>query len=601
MSKLHKALSDFDNSLEKSPVEIPGEMGVYIGGKRRVEVTNRPQYVYVRLRTNLSEVIQAFNEKVSPSWHLPVILKRYGNKYIVDRRDINRYQNWEEENKYIPRHAPTHSFDVEGGHVGADPAWIYSYQFMPSLVTPFGTKGAENVFISPYSLHHVDRWIYTGNTGTPSLTDYNPVSGTAILLISIDTVSGNPYLSASTGTYIPSSVTGTHSLLPYVPEVDFTRYLPLSFVTLTSGTSGIGWGNIHDVRQLVGGGGSTEASLIEHNELAGLQGGATGSYFHLQSAQHSGLVGGAMTDLHSHTGTPGAAGDIIFNVDGLLFAITGAHLPYLFTRPTTIESWYIYCENRGMPSGTVITDINLFRTGTTVSIFTDQANRPMLRYEDSDSWAISGLPGIVDFLEGDIVYPDIDQISTGSSGLSVVGKISAVGAPRGLVLTDGVTPISGVREITLGNGLELTDNGNGAVTIQSPGITGRIYLASNSWKSKAGTWVVYPNLAWFYNSSNAVNNYLEYDVYMHPGTYDFYISMPTYTDRGIVDILIDGVSKGTIDQYSASPNESNQGKISGIVVASGGFKTVKFNVSGKNVSSGGYIILFRDAIFVQTA
>lgn len=462
MSKLKRELQRFDRTLQKEYVEIPGEMGAYIKGKKTVEVPNRPNYVYVRLRTNLSEIIQAQNDKVSPAYGLAVIVRRDGNKYIVDRRDEGRYENWEDLNKYVPRHGDTHSFDLDGSNIGADPVWVYPYQFMPSLVSPFGVKGAENAFIYPYSFVHNGAWHYSGNTGTSSLLDYRPPSGSSVVLITLDTESGNPYLFASTGTYIPSSITGTAGFIPYLPSFTESQYLPLSFVTMGSGTFGIGWNNIHDVRQLAGGGGITSVNSIPHNGLGGLQGGVSGSYYHLSAVDYNDLLDGGNTALHSHSGT---AADVIFEMDGYLAAITGSAVPYLITRPTTIESWYIYSEKRGVPSGTIIADINLHRNGITTSIFINQADRPMLTYEDSNGWAYA-IPGVANFQEGDILSPDIDQISTGASGLVLVGKISGVGASsNGLLVSDGVGQSISVGTVVF-DGTTVTDDGGRQATVK---------------------------------------------------------------------------------------------------------------------------------------
>jgi len=40
---------------------------------------------------------------------------------------------------------------------------------------------------------------------------------------------------------------------------------------------------------------------LDHNGLINLQGGQSGQYYHLNSAQHSGLTGGGSTTLHSHS------------------------------------------------------------------------------------------------------------------------------------------------------------------------------------------------------------------------------------------------------------------------------------------------------------
>ena len=60
-------------------------------------------------------------------------------------------------------------------------------------------------------------------------------------------------------------------------------------------------------------------------------------------------------------------------------------------------------------------DINL----NGVTIFTTSGNRPELEWDDSDGWALSGDPDLVDVVIGDKLTIDIDQIATGASGLRV--------------------------------------------------------------------------------------------------------------------------------------------------------------------------------------
>ena len=149
---LFDSFDDFDESVAKEEILIPAEMGATISGNRVVTVPNRPSFVYVRLRSNLSELVQAYNDKVTPAYKLPVLLKREGNRYVVAGRDGTRYTDWKED-PFLPRHAPSHVFDKDGGNVGGDPVWVYPYQFMPSLVAPFGKYGAENGFIFPYTVN----------------------------------------------------------------------------------------------------------------------------------------------------------------------------------------------------------------------------------------------------------------------------------------------------------------------------------------------------------------------------------------------------------------------------------------------------------------
>jgi len=253
MTKILKdALKKQKKSTRQAKLQISGSLGIPIGGQKLVEVPNRNSFVYVKLRDNQNEVIQAFNNKVAPSYGLPVIVERQHNRYVVLDVDTIRYQSdWTSFAPYLPRHGNTHSFDTENGG-GGDIVWVHGRQFMPSLIIPSGTLGAPNVLMSGYSLKNVNgSWKFTGNTGTQNLTPYKPVTGTqaVMVLVYLDTVSGNPYLMVGSGSYFPSTLTGTAQVLPYVPSVTNPAHIPLSAIRLVTGTSAIGWNNIYDVRQ----------------------------------------------------------------------------------------------------------------------------------------------------------------------------------------------------------------------------------------------------------------------------------------------------------------------------------------------------------------
>lgn len=249
MDKFTRAFATFDKSTQSNIPEIAGEIGVTVGGKKRTEVPNRGQFVYVRLRSDLSELIEAFNDKVFPGYGLPVIVQWRNNRYEVVKRDAQRYPEWEAANPYLARHGGTHSLDKDGNNIGTDPVWVYPYQFMPSLVSPFNLSAVQNVYIHPQLINYKGTWKYTGNTGTPSLAGYKPASGSSIILITLDGETGNPALFATTGSYIPQSVTGTVELSSYLPDIAMGRYIPLSFVVMQSGTTTVSWANLYDARQ----------------------------------------------------------------------------------------------------------------------------------------------------------------------------------------------------------------------------------------------------------------------------------------------------------------------------------------------------------------
>ncbi len=271
--KLHKALKDQKKQNKQENLQIPGSLGVALGGQLRVEVPNRNAFVYVKLRDNPNEVIQAFNNKVSPSYGLPVLVERQDGRFVVVSVDTIRYQNnWNSFAPFLPRHGNSHSGDFESGG-GGDMVFVHPRQFVPALIFPSGSLGAPNVYMYPYLLHNNDgSWKYVGNTGTPNITTYNPTaSGTAVMvLVYLDADSGNPYLIVNSGTTFSSLITGTAQLAPYIPSVSNPNYIPLAAIRLVTGSSSLSWNNIYDTRQFLhptptgssGGGGSINTGTL---------------------------------------------------------------------------------------------------------------------------------------------------------------------------------------------------------------------------------------------------------------------------------------------------------------------------------------------------
>lgn len=252
MANLQDAFRGLENDRdEENAVNISGRLGIPINGRKEVEVPNRSGYVYVRLRGSTSELIQAFNDKVSPVYDLPVTLKWEGNRYVILSRDTQRYSTWGSYSSFLPRHGNQHSFDPDSGG-GGDPVWVYPRQFMPFLVMPSGSYGGPNVVVSEYTYLNADgSWRSMGETGTFDLTPiYNPTGSSAVMmLIYNDTATGNPGFLVGSGSYFSEAITGTNQVVPYIPSLTVDGLIPLAAVRLVSGSSVIGWDNIYDVRQ----------------------------------------------------------------------------------------------------------------------------------------------------------------------------------------------------------------------------------------------------------------------------------------------------------------------------------------------------------------
>jgi len=72
-------------------------------------------------------------------------------------------------------------------------------------------------------------------------------------------------------------------------------------------------------------------STITHNNLSGLQGGTSGEYYHLTSAEESGLTGGGDTTLHIHDGRYYTETEL----DSMFTALSGTYAPLSHDHPST--------------------------------------------------------------------------------------------------------------------------------------------------------------------------------------------------------------------------------------------------------------------------
>jgi len=285
--KLYKSLKAQKDQTEQVKLTIYGSLGIPLGGRKVIQVDGRQGYVYVRLRDNQNEVIQAFNNKVAASYDLPVILVREGGRYVVQQFNSQRYLNNSQNSApFLPGHGTQHSFPRGGG---ADITWVYGQQIIPGLVYPESATGT-NVMIEKYPLYSSSGWIYAGGTGTQNILQYRPTTGSSSLmaLVYLDSITGNPGILVGSGTYFPAVITG--SVYPYLPSPSSTQ-IPLAGVLLNTGTTVITWENLYDVRQWIhatpsgtssGGGGG-----IDTIGFAGLSNGVpigTGTFLNVQGA-----------------------------------------------------------------------------------------------------------------------------------------------------------------------------------------------------------------------------------------------------------------------------------------------------------------------------
>lgn len=221
--KLLKAVDKTQLIKQDYQEEISALLGVTKDGQKLVNVPDRPGYVYARIRGNLSELVQAFNDQVTGVYDLPVLLVRdYIDKgrFRVRSRDLGKYENWGSVS-YVPRHAETH---LEANN---DPVYITSNQILNFRVVPTDMK--------------IQIWrgeLFGNNFETPGriaywdLSPYIPVSGSCWELIYLDRL-GDFYRKESVIVDTISLLTPEH--IPFCP---FGAW-PIAAIRLYAGQTAI--------------------------------------------------------------------------------------------------------------------------------------------------------------------------------------------------------------------------------------------------------------------------------------------------------------------------------------------------------------------------
>jgi hypothetical protein len=243
--RLSKQVRSLEQRKPDELMEVPGSLGLTVSGTRLVEIPNRPGYVYVRIRDQLSEVVQVYNDQVSPIYNLPVIITRNRtdmNRWRIKGRDLGRYEGWG-STAYLPNHGGQHSLSNDAP--GADPVWVYARQMMPLAAVPSGTSGAMSLIVKDLTYYQSSTWHYFPDTVTSDFTSYKP-SGTASVMVLLY-LNDADALAYKRGTEF-AITTGTSAFVPNIPASPTDCLFPIAGVYLLSGTSHLDWSNIYDAR-----------------------------------------------------------------------------------------------------------------------------------------------------------------------------------------------------------------------------------------------------------------------------------------------------------------------------------------------------------------
>lgn len=137
----------------------------------------------------------------------------------------------------------------------------------------------------------------------------------------------------------------------------------------------------------------------------------------------------------------------------------------------------------------------------------------------------------------------------------------------------------------------------------TPGYTWQ-FLPWMGEKAKGGVWARSQDSAKFgggsYVSDVASGNYLEWDIWLDAGTYKFAGFGSQTTDAGIWSLLLNGVSKATIDMYAAAATANVYVEATAIAIAAAGVYTFRLTSTTKNASSTAFTMYPYSLAWIRT-
>jgi len=233
---------------QDTPILIPGLLGTYSGGSAVVQVPNRPDYVYVRLRGVQSELVEALNRSVLRSFNLPVLVIREGGHWRV--YDVNEagMSTGGSGQAFLPNHGAQHSFSGGTGSAQGDITWVFKRQFMPLLTRPTAPN-SMGVYVESDYFALGGSFVWFAGTGTPQFTSLVPVVSNQALFVTVylDHNGNLDYITGTSFAYT-GSVSDPDGLVP-MPAVG--DGIPLSSIFIYNTQTKVGWPDIWDVRTVV--------------------------------------------------------------------------------------------------------------------------------------------------------------------------------------------------------------------------------------------------------------------------------------------------------------------------------------------------------------
>ena len=507
-----KTRTVINKKLGKFQKRIECVYGIMGDGNGNVKGSREP-YALVRQPDNA--VIEIYNKRVQFKDGLPVLcgydpLEPFLFQVLSIWTTALNDPSALSPTNVLPKHSERQ------GYYGDDPLFIEKRAYLPARVGVAATGGLS-VDVYQDTIYINGGWTALA-AQTIDLSSYLPTaSGASTIVLLTYAIDGSITQTAHTGLVYNSELITD---IPAIPSGE----IGLAAVRLYTGQTVIRDGyvnrDITDCRTWLsatsGGGGGGHTIQDEGTPLT--------------TRANLNFVGSGVTatddagnDATLITIPSGSGGDFVHNIDGTLTVNTNI-AAFVASRILAISKVYLYGFTLGASSSTIV---DVSKNGTT--IFTTQANRPTLDYNDADHVAISGVPDVISLAIGDVLTIDIDQVAVGASGLAVVIGVSGGGGGGSGTLNDYICIQDQKTQNTPGgtftSGAWLTRDLN---TIQSDD-GGHASVASNQITLAAGTYtcrIVCPaycvneNQAKLYNVTDAADILLGTTHYTNATNYN---------------------------------------------------------------------------------
>jgi len=235
---------------QDKPHIIPGELGAYVDGNPTVEVAGRNGWVWVRLRGNESERVQAYNPTVANHYGLPVLVRRheYDPKvWEVIGRDSMKYESYQTDSQVanLPEHGHSHSFSGKD-YTGNDIVWVYKRQLTPLLPRPNET-GTMALYIMPGYYYSAGNYKYWPGSGTESLSGYLPTGSQTGKFVTVS-IEGDTGVLLYTEGETFSAYNPPNNITELIPIPSETSAIPIASIFLMASKTFLAWADIFDMR-----------------------------------------------------------------------------------------------------------------------------------------------------------------------------------------------------------------------------------------------------------------------------------------------------------------------------------------------------------------